>query len=94
MENKVFLNCFCLPTKNEYCVMCYSDNHLFDGWINTMDNLITTLKGRCFHEWEEKQIYIRITEYKDEEDMQFTMRVYDHLLKCGIDVLLWESEGD
>jgi len=93
MENKVLLNCFCLHNKNEYCVMCYSD-YSIDGWINTMDNLITLLEERCFCEWKEKQIYIKITEDKDEKDIQFTMRVYDHLLKCGVDVLLWEGEGD
>lgn len=92
MENKVLLNCLCLHNKNdEYCVMCYSD-YSFDGWINTMGNLITLLEEQCFCEWKEKQICIRIADYKDEEDIQFTMRVYDHLLKCGIDVLLWEGD--
>lgn len=42
-----------------------------------------------------KQIYIKITEEdKDEEDIRFTMRVYDQLLKCGVDVLLWDSESE
>lgn len=59
-----------------------------------MDNLIAILEEWCFHEWKERQIYIKITEDKDEKDIQFTMRVYDHLLKFGVDVLLWESEGD
>lgn len=95
MENKVLLNCFCLSDEtNHYCVLDYynfSPNH-HGGWINTMDNLITILEERCFHGWKEKQIYIKITEDKDEKDIQFTMRVYDHLLKCGIDVLLWEGD--
>lgn len=93
MENKVLLNCFCLHNKNEYCVMCYSD-YSIDGWINTMGNLITLLEEQCFCEWKEKQICIKITEDKDEKDIQFTMRVYDQLLKCGVDVLLLDSEGE
>lgn len=97
MENKVLLNCFCLSDEtNPSCVLGYYNfsTKCHGGWINTADNLITILEEWCFHEWEEKQIYIKITEDKDEIDIQFIMRVYDHLLKCGIDVLLRESEGD
>jgi len=97
MENTVLLSCFRVQPSfktDSYCVVYYYNNfvHNNGGWINTANNLITTIEEWCFYEWKEKQIYIKITEDKDEEDIQFTMRVYDHLLKCGIDVLLWEGE--
>lgn len=97
MKNGVVLNCVCLSVNTDSYSVIYFYNGLVQnsgGWINTIDNLITILEEWCFGEWKEEQIYIRITDYKDEEDIRFTMRVYDHLLKCGIDVLLWESEGD
>ncbi len=96
MKNAVLLNCFCLSNiADDYCVQYYNDFvHSSGGWISTADKLVTTIEEWSFCAWKEKQIYIKITEDKDEEDMQFTMRIYDHLLECGIDVLLWESEGD
>ena len=95
MENGILLDCFCISSETDRnCVLRYysfSSRH-WGICINTTDNLITILEEWCFHEWKEKQIYIKITDYKDEEDIRFTMRVYDHLLKCGIDVLLWEGD--
>lgn len=94
MENKVLLNCYCLSGESDYnCVVDYRSFSPYHhgGWIATMDILITRLEEWCFLEWKGKQIYIEIREDRDEKDIQFTMRVYDHLLKCGIDVLLEED---
>ena len=97
MENKVFLNCYCLSGETDY--NCIVDYYSFSpchhgGWINTMDNLIIRLKKWCLCKWKEKQICVLIREDRDEKDIQFTMCVYDHLLKCGVDVLLWNGEGE
>lgn len=98
MENAVLLSCNCLSVnRDSYCVTYYYNGsvHSSGGWIGTIEQLLTSVEKRSCDEWGRKQIYIKITEEdKDEEDMQFTMRVYDQLLKCGVDVLLWESEGD
>lgn len=99
MKNTILLNCVCLSTiTDSYSIIYYCNNfvHNSGGWIGTADTLVTTVEEWISCVWKEKQIYIKITEDKDEKDIPFTMRVYDHLLKCGIDVLLWEgeSEGD
>lgn len=98
MKNAVLLSCNCLSVnRDSYCVTYYYNGfvHSSGGWIGTVDNLMSTVEKWSCDEWGRKQIYIKITEEdKDEEDIRFTMRVYDHLLKCGVDVLLWDSEGD
>lgn len=97
MENAVVLSCNRL-SRDSYCVTYYYNgfvNNSSGGWIGTVDNLLTTVEEWSCGKWGRKQIYIKITEEdKDDEDMQFTMRVYDRLLKCGVDVLLLDSEGE
>lgn len=98
MENAVVLSCNCLSVnRDSYCVTYYYNGSVnaSGGWIGTLDNLVAKVEKWSCDGWDRKQIYIKITEEdKDEEDIRFTMCVYDQLLKCGVDVLLWDSEGE